>query len=65
MDAWFRESLMMRQPLPTSAGRMALFVAKPMPNVTAASLPTNSATSFSSSRCTGVVPAAQTSPLTK
>ena len=57
MLAWLSASLRMRQPRPTSAGMTMLFVAKPMPNVSAAGLPTKSATSASSSRCTGVVPA--------
>lgn len=57
MLAWLSASLRMRQPRPTSAGMTMLLVANPMPNVSAAGLPTNSATNASSSRCTGVVPA--------
>ena len=44
--------------LPISDGITAEFVAYPMPKVTAASLPTNLAVSFSSSSWTGVVPEA-------
>ena len=63
MEAWLRESLMMRQPLPTSAGRMTLLVAKPMPKVIAASFPTYSATWLSSSRCTGGCPCRHRTPM--
>ena len=48
MDAWFRASLMIKLPLPTSSGMPTLLVAKPMPNVSAAGLPRKSASSSSS-----------------
>ena len=41
---------------PQSTGSDALLVAKPMPYVTASSTPRNSATSASSSACSGVWP---------
>lgn len=59
MEAWFRASLRIRQPLLTRAGMTKLLVAKPMPSTIASSLPTKEATSRSSSVWIGVVPAWQ------
>lgn len=57
MDAWFRASLMIRLPFPTSSGMPTLLVAKPMPNVSAAGFPRKAASSSSSCLWMGVVPA--------
>lgn len=47
IDAWFSSSEITRQPLPTSAGTMAEFVAKPIELIIASSSPTKLATSRS------------------
>ena len=58
IEAWLRESLSTRHPLPTRAGMTTELVAKPMPKVMASSHPTKSATFLSSATCLSVVPAA-------
>ena len=49
MELWFRASETIRSPAPQMAGMTVLFVAKPMPTTTAASLPTNFAVTRSTS----------------
>ena len=56
MEEWFKLSLISKHPGPTSAGIVNEFVAKPIPKVSAASTPRNSATSASNSKCLSVVP---------
>lgn len=55
-DAWFFSSLNTRQPGQTRLGRFKAFVANPIPNTMASSVPTNRAVVFSSSTTNGCVP---------
>lgn len=55
-DAWFFSSLNTRQPGETILGRFSAFVANPMPNTMASSVPTNRAVVLSSSNTNGCVP---------
>lgn len=52
-DAWFFSSLNTRQPGETKLGRFSAFVANPMPNTMASSVPTNRAVVLSSSNTNG------------
>lgn len=55
-DAWFFSSLRTKQPADRNVGMLSAFVAKPIPNVMASSVPRNSAVSFSNSTCKSQVP---------
>ena len=56
MEAWFSSSEMIKQPLPTRAGKAEALVWKPMEKTMEASLPTKRATRSSISTCRSVVP---------
>ena len=56
IDEWFSPSDSSRHRLPASAGMISEFVAKPIGITIASSLPINSATVCSSSRCSAGTP---------